>query len=75
MLDKLGATIMKADRIEPHVVPISTARQLLGGLSRSTIYAHMGTEGGLEGVKIAGRRMITMRSIKRMTGGGDYGPR
>ncbi|WDA36682.1 hypothetical protein [Sphingobium sp. YC-XJ3] len=29
---------MKADRIEPHVVPISTARQLLGGLSRSTIY-------------------------------------
>ena len=66
---------MKAEKIEPHVVPIATAQQLLGGLSRSTIYAHMGAEGGLEGVKIAGRRMITMRSIKRMTGGDDCGPR
>lgn len=74
-MNKPGTPTMKAEKIEPHVVPISTAQRLLGGLSRSTIYAHMGTEGGLEGVKIAGRRMITMRSINRMTGGSDYGSR
>lgn len=66
---------MKSDRIEPHVVPISTARTLLGGLARSTIYSQLDVKGGLESVKIGGRRMITMRSIRRMTGGGDHGPR
>lgn len=66
---------MKTDRIEPHVVTISTARTLLGGLARSTIYSQLGVDDGLESVKIGGRRMITMRSIERITGGGDNGPR
>ncbi|MEP3226319.1 MAG: helix-turn-helix domain-containing protein [Parasphingorhabdus sp.] len=52
---------------EPLVVSVKEARNLLGGLSHMTIY-RMFDRGDLDSVRIGGRRMVKMSSIKLLAG-------
>ena len=53
--------------IEPLVVPISTARALLGNVCRQHIYSLV-SRGQLDLKKIGGRSTITTASIRRLVG-------
>jgi hypothetical protein len=59
---------MKTIQPEPLCVPIETTQALLGGVSRASIYRRAKDKGGLELIKIGGRTMITMASIRRQVG-------
>jgi predicted DNA-binding transcriptional regulator AlpA len=55
---------MVKTEIEPLCVPIPTGCALLS-VSRASIYRRAKDEDGLELIKIGGRTMITMASIRR----------
>lgn len=61
--------MIKASEIQPHCVPIPTTQALLGGVSRASVYRLAAKKDGLELVKIGGRSMITVASIRRIASG------
>jgi len=53
--------------MQPMVCSVKDARQMLGGVSHGTIYSWM-REGKIEGLRIGGRRLIKVASIRRALG-------
>lgn len=53
---------MSNSTITPRLVSLSDAAQMLGGVSRTSLYKLMST-GELASVRVAGRRMIPVSSI------------
>lgn len=52
-----------SNTITPRLVSLSDAAQMLGGLSRTSLYKLM-NNGELASVRVAGRRMIPVTSIE-----------
>lgn len=53
--------------VEPIVVSVAQARELLGGLGTTTIYSLMKT-GELRSTSVGGRRLIYVASIRKLLG-------
>lgn len=66
----MGAALVGPEEEDnlPRAYDVPTARRMLGGVSRTSIYSWLAT-GDLERIPGTGRVLITRRSLERLAGG------